>query len=193
MSDLRALIEAARADAPGNAARAKVWAGVSTVVGEAVSTASGAGGSAATGSIGAAKMLVLGTLLGGSVTVGIGVAMLLVGRAPLAPTLNVAAPAPAAAAEWATLSMPMPAPASNRAVLEASTVGAAGGVVQPSGVAPTPRVAGLESPRRAPHARAVRLEAAPVAAGLAGRRCRRRYAGARGLVARRSPQRALAT
>jgi hypothetical protein len=164
MSDLRALIEAARADAPGNAARAKVWAGVSTMVGEAVSTASGAGGGAATGSIGAAKMLVLGTLLGGSVTVGIGVAMLLVGRAPLTPTLNVAAPAPAAAAEWATLSMPMPAPASNRAVLEASTVGAARGVVQASAVAvpPSPRVAGFESPRKASHARAVSL--VPVAA-----------------------------
>ena len=35
MSDLRALIEAARADGPSAAARAKVWAGVSTVVGEA--------------------------------------------------------------------------------------------------------------------------------------------------------------
>ena len=55
MSDLRALIEAARADAPGNAARAKVWAGVSTVVGEAVSTASGAGGGAATGSASAPR------------------------------------------------------------------------------------------------------------------------------------------
>jgi hypothetical protein len=167
MSDLRALIEAARADAPGNAARAKVWAGVSTVVGEALSTASGAGAGAATGSIGAAKMLVLGTLLGGSVTVGVGVAMLLVGRAPLAPTLNVAAPAPAQAAEWATLSMPMPLPASNRAGLEATAavgVGAARGVVPASGVAVplAPRAAELESPRRAPRAHPGAL--APVAA-----------------------------
>ena len=49
MSDLRALIEAAKADAPSTAARANVWAGVSNVVGEAASAASAVGG-AATGS-----------------------------------------------------------------------------------------------------------------------------------------------
>ena len=95
MSDLRAMIEAARADGPSAAATANVWTGVSTMVGEAA-VASGAGGAAATGSAGAAKMLVLGTLLGGTVTVGVGVAMLFVGRAPApAPPMSVAAPAPA--------------------------------------------------------------------------------------------------
>ena len=199
MSDLRALIEAARADAPGNAARAKVWAGVSTVVGEAVSTASGAGGGAATGSIGAAKMLVLGTLLGGSVTVGIGVAMLLVGRVPLAPTPNVAAPAPAEAAEWATLSMPMPTP-DDRAVLEPSLVGAARGVVQASGIAVPPatlRVPGFESPKRAPRPRAVSLipiaAAAPAGASDEDTLAREAssLAEARGALARRDALSAL--
>ncbi len=96
MSDLRTLIAAARADAPSTAARANVWAGVSTVVGEAAGLATGASGGAGAGSVGAAKMLVLGTLLGGSVTVGIGGAMLLVGHAPAPrPMVSAAAPAPA--------------------------------------------------------------------------------------------------
>jgi hypothetical protein len=96
MSDLRALIEAAKADGPSTAARAKVWAGVSTMVGEAATAASGAGGGVATGSAGAVKMLVLGTLLGGSVTVGIGAAVLIVGHVPMrGTTVSVAAPAPA--------------------------------------------------------------------------------------------------
>jgi hypothetical protein len=123
MSDLRALIEAARADAPSTAARANVWAGVSTVVGEAVSAASGVGTAAATGSVSAAKMLVLGTLLGGSVTVGVGAAVLFVGRAPvLGPTVNVATPAPAEATLLTGRSTAALARAAtlNRAVGEAS-------------------------------------------------------------------------
>ena len=122
MSDLRAMIAAARADGPSTAARANVWTGVSTMVGEAA-VASGAGGAAATGSAGAAKMLVLGTLLGGTVTIGVGVAMLFIGRAPSpAPTMSVAAPAPGEGAELAALSMPAltPVPALDRAVAEAS-------------------------------------------------------------------------
>ena len=112
MSDLRALIEAARGDAPSTAAKANVWAGVSTVVGEAA-LASGAAGGAAMGSAGALKMLILGTLLGGSVTVGIGVAMLLVGHVPApapGPTVSVAAPAAGEGAELTALSMPAPPP-----------------------------------------------------------------------------------
>jgi hypothetical protein len=123
MSDLRALIEAAKADAPSTAARANVWASVSNVVGEAASVASAVGGAATGSSVGAAKMLVLGTLLGGSVTVGIGGAVLLVGHAPvLRPTIGVAAPAPAAETQLITRSMPALAPAArNRtAVGEAS-------------------------------------------------------------------------
>ncbi len=122
MSDLRAMIAAARADGPSTAARANVWTGVSTMVGEAAVT-SGAGGAAAAGSAGAAKMLVLGTLLGGTVTIGVGVAMLFIGRTPSpAPTMSVAAPAPGEGAELAALSMPAltPVPALDRAVAEAS-------------------------------------------------------------------------
>jgi hypothetical protein len=122
MSDLRSLIDAARADAPSAAARAKVWSGVSTAVGAAAS----AGGGAAAGSVGAAKMLLLGGLLGGTLTVGIGAAMLVVGHAPrTGPAMAVAAPAPGEGAELASLSMPveaMPVAAPARAPLDVDVV-----------------------------------------------------------------------
>ncbi len=111
MSDLRTLIEAAKADAPSGAARANVWAGVSSVVGEAASLTSSAGGGAAAGTAGSAKMLVLGTLLGGSVTVGIGTVMLFVGHAPVRPTVSVVAPAAAQGSELVSLSRPALTPA----------------------------------------------------------------------------------
>jgi|CZKU01.1.fsa_nt_gi hypothetical protein len=126
MSDLRALIEAAKADAPSAAAKAKVWAGVSSAVG---GPASMSGGGAA-GSVGAVKMLMLGTLLGGAVTVGIGAAMLVVGGArPVEGTTGVAAPAPATApppAERLSLSGASPA---------ACSTGILGSTVNPSPVA----------------------------------------------------------
>ncbi len=148
MSDLRALISAARADAPSTAARANVWAGVSTVVGEVTGAAVGASGAAA-GSIGAAKMLVLGTLLGGSVTVGIGAAMLLVGHAPTpAPGVSVAAPAPAQTTERSASSMAALAPtiALNRGVVEG--VSANSRAAAPSGARPVVRIAGFDAHRK---------------------------------------------
>jgi hypothetical protein len=105
MSDLRSLIEAAKADAPNAAARAKVWAGVSTVVGEGAALA---GGGAVSGSAGATKMLVLGTLLGGSLTVGIGAALLLMRGASPGPAVGatIAAPAPGEVASPFVLAAP---------------------------------------------------------------------------------------
>ncbi len=117
MNDLRGMVEAARADGPSAAARAKMWAGVSTLVGDAASVASGAG-STATGSMGAAKMLALGTLLGGSVTVGIGVMVLLVGRTPLGPTTNVAPSAPAAKVMHLSMPVRSPDPGTTRAMID---------------------------------------------------------------------------
>jgi hypothetical protein len=145
MSDLRTLIAAARADAPSTAARANVWAGVSTVVGEAAGLATGAGGGAGAGSAGgAAKMLILGTLLGGSVTVGIGGAMLLVGHAPAPrPMVSAAAPAPA---EMISSSIPVlmhPSVLNREAVEEAPLKAgrvSAGAVRHP----PAVRAAGLD-------------------------------------------------
>ena len=111
MSDLRMLIEAAKADAPSGAARANVWAGVSSIVGEAATVSSAAGASAAAGTMGGAKMLILGTLLGASVTVGIGAAMLFVGHAPVRPPMaSVVAPAAAHGNELVSLAKPALAP-----------------------------------------------------------------------------------
>jgi hypothetical protein len=145
MSDLRTLIDAAKADAPSGAARANVWAGVSTVVGEAAIT-SGAGGAAA-GTAGSAKMLVLGTLLGGSVTVGIGTVMLFVGHAPTRPTVSVVAPPAAQGSELVSLSRPAltPAPPLNPEVAQEPAPGHghhhAPGATPPSAA----RAAALES------------------------------------------------
>jgi len=91
MSDLRSLVEAAKADAPSAAARAKVWAGVSSAVGGAAAATGGTAGGVVAGSVGVAKMLVVGALFGGTLAVGIGAAMLFLGRphavAPVAATL----------------------------------------------------------------------------------------------------------
>ena len=87
----KALLQAAKADGPSAAARAKVWSGVTSAIGGAAAgagavggataasasatAAAGATGAAASG-IGAMKMLVIGTLLGGSITVGLATTML---------------------------------------------------------------------------------------------------------------------
>jgi hypothetical protein len=83
MSDLESLIAAAKADAPSAAARAKVWTGVAKASGVAA-----AGAGAVAGSASAAKMLGLGTLLGGALTIGVGGAMLFVGTTPHLPGVN---------------------------------------------------------------------------------------------------------
>ncbi len=98
MSDVRlsgatkALLKAAKADAPSAATRAKVWAGVSGAIGGAAGAAGSAGAAtgaasglatgATVGGMSVAKMLVIGTLLGGAVTVGLAAVALRVGPSP---------------------------------------------------------------------------------------------------------------
>jgi hypothetical protein len=107
----KALLRAARQDGPGAAARAKVWSAVSGAVGGAagVSSALGAGGTSAagggaassavvTGGTSLAKMLVMGTLLGGAVTVGLASVLLRIGPAPSPPSASAPVPVAAAAA-----------------------------------------------------------------------------------------------
>jgi hypothetical protein len=60
---IKGLLEAAKCDGPASVARAKIWGGVIGSVGASVS--------AGMGGAGAAKMLVGGTLLGATVTVGL--------------------------------------------------------------------------------------------------------------------------
>jgi hypothetical protein len=73
------LLEAAKADGPSSSARAKVWSTLSSTLGAG---AAGAAASASLGGIGAAKTLMLGTLLGGTVTVGLAVSALTLGPLP---------------------------------------------------------------------------------------------------------------
>ncbi|HEY8086475.1 MAG TPA: hypothetical protein VIF09_01480 [Polyangiaceae bacterium] len=104
-SATRELLRAARADGPSAAARAKVWGNVAGSVG-AAGAAAGAGASLAPGSaagaVGAAKMLAIGTLLGGTITVGLAAALLHIGPAPV--------PAPRAAASVVHASAPVRVP-----------------------------------------------------------------------------------
>jgi hypothetical protein len=92
----KAMLEAAKADAPSAAAKAKILAGVAGTVGGAAGLGAGGAAAAAAAGTGAAKLLAIGALLGGTVTVGLTVTMLRVGNAPLRP-----GPAPAAAASIA--------------------------------------------------------------------------------------------
>jgi hypothetical protein len=97
----RALLRAARAETPSVAVREKVWATVaSTVGGTAGACAAGVARTASTppgvlvsGTASASKMLALGTLLGGAVTVGLAAMLLRIGAVPdmAAPSSTVVA------------------------------------------------------------------------------------------------------
>jgi hypothetical protein len=93
-SSTKRLLEAAKGDVPSSAARAKVWAGVSGVVGGAVAAgASGTASSAAlAGSAGATKVLAVGGLFGGALTVGLAAVMLQIGAPPKPPGAVAADP-----------------------------------------------------------------------------------------------------
>jgi hypothetical protein len=104
-----ALLKAARSDVPTGAARTKMWAGVSSAAGGAAASvaatsaaastsaggssgsAAGTGGALVGGGAGALKMIVLGTLLGGTLTVGTAAVLLHVGPARVGPASAVAA------------------------------------------------------------------------------------------------------
>ena len=73
-SELRSLIEAARADGPGVVARAKVWGTLSNTLGAGL--AAGTPAPSGLGGLSAAKALLAGTLLGGAVSVGLAAAAL---------------------------------------------------------------------------------------------------------------------
>ncbi len=93
MSDLdlstgtRALLAAAKADAPSKLAKAKIWGGVAATTAAAAGAGAGAGSVAALGlgvGHGTAKLVVAGALFGSAVTVGLAMALMHVG--PLAPS-----------------------------------------------------------------------------------------------------------
>lgn len=108
-SATQSLLRAAKADAPNAVARAKVWSSVASTVGGAAGAAGAASGASTapgallTGGAGASKMLALGTLLGGTVTVGLAAMLLRIGgpspietpRPSSAPIAALAAASPA--------------------------------------------------------------------------------------------------
>jgi hypothetical protein len=80
-SATRAILEAAKRDGASAAVRAKVWGGVSGTVATTAATTGAASAAAASGAMGAGKMLVLGTLLGGSLSVGLAATAVYMGPA----------------------------------------------------------------------------------------------------------------
>lgn len=88
----KAMVEAAKADGPGAAVRAKVWSQVAASVGGAAAAGGGAAAAAA-GGTSTAKLLAVGALFGGTLTVGLAVTVLRVTHAPT--EVRAAAVAPA--------------------------------------------------------------------------------------------------
>jgi hypothetical protein len=163
----RALLRAAKVDAPSAVARAKVWSNVAGAVGGAAgaagaaSTASTAPGALLSGGAGASKVLALGTLFGGTVTVGLAAMLLRIGPVPQEPP----SPSPAAVVTLAAASpagrpdsslfipvLPLPPPVLPPAVAPASitTTGPAARPLRSVAV-PSPATGGAAlSPHLAP-------------------------------------------
>jgi|HubBroStandDraft_2_1064218.scaffolds.fasta_scaffold74396_2 hypothetical protein len=73
----RALLHAAKSDAPGAAARAQIWGAVSSAAGLAAAGEAGAAAGAGLGAtaVASGKLLVVGALLGSALTAGLGFAV----------------------------------------------------------------------------------------------------------------------
>jgi hypothetical protein len=182
-STTKAMIEAARSDAPSAAARAKVWSQVSGAVGAAGTAIGGAAGGAAAGlagGSGAAKLLTMGALLGGTLTVGLAVAVLKMVSVPNGlPTAGAAgapAIAPVALAAAPPLREPQPiAVGTNAAANEAPPSAPAPAAIPVSLVTASPsRSVSRPNPTLDPLAREAQL-----------------VAEARGALGRGDPRRAL--
>ncbi len=159
----RALLRAAKVDAPSAVARAKVWSNVAGAVGGAAgaagaaTTASTAPGALLSGGAGVSKVLALGTLFGGTITVGLAAMLLRIGPVPQepaspspAPVVNLAAASPAGRPEPSLLvpALPSPPPVLAPAVAPASitTTAPAAGPLRTVAVMPAASV----SPQAAP-------------------------------------------
>jgi hypothetical protein len=178
-SATKELVRLARADGPSAAARAKMWAGVSGAMGGAATGGAAAASGAAAGGASAAKMLTIGTLLGGPLTVGLAVTLLHVGALthspgfgvsstpPKPPNVAFVSPAPTMTAPyersggWTPASTPTLTAASTRIAVPTRAAGASGaGHPKPSSEAKAAATKGLRSPA---HGDALAREAAFVA------------------------------
>ena len=167
-SATRTLLRAAKADAPNAMARAKVWSSVAGAVGGAAGAAGAAGGASTApgallaGGAGASKMLALGSLLGGTVVVGLAAMLLRIGPAPSeAPppsspavaVLGAASPAARPEPSFLPLAVPLAAPPSE----STAAASPAAPVASPArtGAAPAipPRPGGLAGAGVAPASR----------------------------------------
>lgn len=157
----KALLLGARRDGPGASGRAKVWSAVSGAI-DGVAGGFGGGGpqgatSMASGGAGAggAKMLLMGTLLGGTVTVGLASVLLTLWPAPSPPAPDATRAAFAALA--APASRIAPAVTSGGEVVSARTTEAPA-----SKASPAPHAsAGATSPSRRPSRAAPSRVASP--------------------------------
>jgi hypothetical protein len=149
----RALLKGARADAPGAAAKAKVWSGVSATLGGAAGAGAAGAGAAGFGTSGAglsaAKMLVAGTLLGGALTVGLAAMLLRIGPAPSPSTTP---PSVAAAFAGATVAAPDPPTPPAAPAIDAFASGAGAGANMLPGAQVTTGSSPGASPASAAHA-----------------------------------------
>jgi hypothetical protein len=113
----KSLLAAAKAEAPSVTARMKVWEGVSSaIVGSAGATGSAGGAQRAwtTGGGGATKLLTIGALFGGTVTVGLATVLLCIAPARKQPSRMLGSSIPALgpiAAEMPSTNRESPTPA----------------------------------------------------------------------------------
>jgi hypothetical protein len=175
----KAMIEAAKADVPSAAARAKVWTQVSGAVGAAAAGGGAAAASAAGmggAGVGAAKLLAVGALFGGTLTVGLAVAVLRVGTVPERQV------APAAVAMTLAQAKPKAAMPGANVVPEIATPHAAAGATSTPSATLTSIPIATPSRSAIPRAKAV-LDPLAREAQLVSE--------ARGALGRGDPQRAL--
>lgn len=185
-SATRALLESAKAEAPSMAARAKIWSSVSSAAGLAGAGAAGASAAVASGA--ATKLLLLGGLLGSTLTIGVAATALYLRPPPPprpAPPAMVQAPAPkidgpasttadgipalSPAAPAATPVLAMPA----ASVSSTATPTVATAALAPRPVAPSPEDALMREASLVAEARAALVRGDAAAALRAVRAARR--------------------
>jgi len=109
------LLASAKADGPSAAARANMWSSVAGAIGGAAGAgASGASAAVAVGGATGGKLLVIGTLFGGTMAVGLATAFLRLGTVPAPPSAST--PSPPIRQDQGTVATGLPAAESNAAI-----------------------------------------------------------------------------
>lgn len=140
-SSTKNLLQAAKSDLPSAAARTKIWAGVSGAVGggAALGATSVTSSAILSSGAGTSKLLVLGTLFGGTATVGLAAALLYFGVVPPRTTAPANPPAitqPATARAARLPNVTPVTPAVPKTSAEAAAATDNNGATSPSGSDP---------------------------------------------------------